>query len=174
MLLTFGGAVSVYQLGQTGLVAADVVSGEWQPAVTSSKQQQQQHGAFHIHSPEPLHVASLQTCQGVAENIIDSWRCACMLCCVDDLSTLACDSSLMSPLRSCCAVWCWHRHPVVCAGFAAMCCVARFVLAAQHDECMACPFLAMHIPAISSTCTILTHLCMWYHKRPEKILKYTS
>ena len=82
MLLTFGSAVSVYQLGHAGLVTADVVSGEWQPAQGSSKQhQQQQHGALHLHSPEPLHVASLQSCQEVAENIIDSWRCVYVLCC---------------------------------------------------------------------------------------------
>ncbi|KAL3133773.1 hypothetical protein ABBQ32_008255 [Trebouxia sp. C0010 RCD-2024] len=72
MLLTFSSAVSVYQLGHNDLVTADVVSGEWQPAVTSSKQQQ--HAALPFHHPEALHVASLHSCQGAAENIIDSWR----------------------------------------------------------------------------------------------------
>lgn len=75
-LLTFGSAVSVYQLGHTGLVTADVVSGEWQPVMTSSKQkQQQQHAALPIHHTDSEHVASLQSCQGVAENVVDSWRC---------------------------------------------------------------------------------------------------
>lgn len=75
MFLTFSSAVSVYQLGHDGLVTADVVSGEWQPAMNSSKQQQQQqHAALPIHDPEPLHVASLQSCQGAADKIIDSWR----------------------------------------------------------------------------------------------------
>ena len=81
MLVTFGSAVSVYQLGRTGLATADVLSGEWQPAMNSNKQQQQQqHDALHLHSPEPLHVASLQSCQEVAENVIDSWRCVGVLC----------------------------------------------------------------------------------------------
>ena len=75
-LLTFGSAVSVYQLGNTGLVTADVVSGEWQPAMTGSKhKQQQQHDAWPIHQTDPVHVASLQSCQGIAENVVDSWRC---------------------------------------------------------------------------------------------------
>lgn len=95
MLLTFDSAVSVYQLGHTGLVTADVVSGEWQPAISScQQQQQQQHGALHIHSPEHLHVASLQSCQGVAENVIDSWRCVCLLCCMYHLATCSCVGKL--------------------------------------------------------------------------------
>ena len=69
MLLTFGSAVSVYQLASNGLVAADMVSGHWQsvslPGSSSS---------LPFHSPEPLHVAALQSCQEAAETIISSWR----------------------------------------------------------------------------------------------------
>ena len=111
MLLTFDSAVSVYQLGRTGLVTADVVSGEWQPAMSSRKQQQQQqqqHGALHIHSPEHLHVASLQSCQGVAENVIDSWRCVCLLCCMCHSSTCSCVGRIMAALSGV-SVYCAAR-----------------------------------------------------------------
>ncbi len=69
MLVTFRSAVSVYQLANRGLVTADVVSGEWQDF--SSRQKPSQ---FHFGSPEPLHVASLQSCQDAAEHVISSWR----------------------------------------------------------------------------------------------------
>jgi len=69
MLLTFSSAVSVYQLANQGLVTADVVSGEWQGY--SSRQKLSQ---FHFGSPEPLHVAALQSCQDAAEQAISSWR----------------------------------------------------------------------------------------------------
>ena len=78
MLLTFSSAVSVYQVGQTGTCpTADVVSGHWQPAAaTKGKHQQQQHADLPIRSPEPLHIAALQSCQETAEQIIDCWRWA--------------------------------------------------------------------------------------------------
>ncbi|KAA6429955.1 MAG: hypothetical protein FRX49_00387 [Trebouxia sp. A1-2] len=69
MLLTFSSAVSVYQLANRGLVTADVVSGEWQGF--SSRQKPSQ---FHFGSPEPLHVAALQSCQDAAEQVVSSWR----------------------------------------------------------------------------------------------------
>jgi hypothetical protein len=69
MLLTFSSAVSVYQLANRGLVTADVVSGEWQGF--SSRQKPSQ---FYFGSPEPLHVAALQSCQDAAEQVISSWR----------------------------------------------------------------------------------------------------
>lgn len=74
MLLTFSSAVSVYQLGHTGLVTADVISDGWQPATASMRRGQQPQADMPIRSPEPLHVASLQSCQEMAEQVIASWR----------------------------------------------------------------------------------------------------
>lgn len=119
-LLTFGSAVSVYQLGHTGLVTADMVSGEWQPATTSSKQQQQQqHAALPIHHTDPLHVASLQSCQGVAENVVDSWRCV----------VVQISFALVAAVSCCIAVTCCRavlgRAVLRCAE---LCCAACSVL----------------------------------------------
>ena len=69
MLLTFSSAVSVYQLAERGLVTADVVSGEWQDFSSRQKPSQSDFG-----SPEPLHVAALQSCQDAAEQVVSSWR----------------------------------------------------------------------------------------------------
>ena len=79
MLLTFSSAVSVYQLGHMGLVTADVVSGEWQTGTVSASKGQQHQADLPMRSPEPLHVASLQSCQDSAEQIISSWRCTPVL-----------------------------------------------------------------------------------------------
>ena len=61
--------MSVYQLANHGLVTADVVSGQWQGF--SSRQKPSQ---FHFGSPEPLHMAALQSCQDAAEQVISSLR----------------------------------------------------------------------------------------------------
>ena len=69
MLLTFGSAVSLYQLAGTGLVTADVVSGQWQsPGTRDIPSDLPFDGA------EPLHVATLQSCQECALQVISSWR----------------------------------------------------------------------------------------------------
>ncbi len=69
MLLTFSGAVSIYQVANHSLVAADVISGHWQGA-----QSRETSAQLHIVSLEPMHVAALQSCQDAAEHIINSWR----------------------------------------------------------------------------------------------------
>ena len=69
MLLTFGSAVCLYQLAGTGPVTADVVSGHWQsPGKTGSPVD------LPFDSAEPLHLATLQSCQERALLVIDSWR----------------------------------------------------------------------------------------------------
>lgn len=78
LLLSFGSAVSIWQLGKPGgLIAADVVSGQWQRPKADSQAESGAAGtasAVDLPAPEPLHIAALQSCQERAEQIIQSWR----------------------------------------------------------------------------------------------------
>ena len=95
MLLTFSSAVSVYQLANRGLVTADVVAGEWQGFTSRQKASR-----FHFGSPEPLHVAALQSCQDAAEQAISSWRSAVPSSCSFLTASLGC-SVICSQCDSC-------------------------------------------------------------------------
>lgn len=70
LLITFGSAVSVYRLANAGsLVAADVVSGQWQePAAEAAS------SSLDLNLSEAQHMAALQSCQEVAQQSIRSWR----------------------------------------------------------------------------------------------------
>ena len=83
MLLTFSSAVSIYQLANSALVTADMVSGEWQGSASRQKSSQ-----LPIGNSEPLHVAALQSCQDAAEQIINSWRWSLHQSCCVPLSLL--------------------------------------------------------------------------------------
>ena len=93
LLLTFSSSVSVYRLAHSGLVTADVVSGEWPSPAGSARQQQQEPPGLPIQAAGPLHAASLLSCQRMAEQVIDSWRyvlCCAVLCSFVLLGVLLC------------------------------------------------------------------------------------